>query len=127
MLRRIGLLLFFSTILVGNSVWGQTARLALPVAHTGEVNSVSYSRDGKYLVSASADHTVKIFEAGTGNELVSIHDMNAPINMAVFSPDMKQVMLCFSGNALVYDLESGKRLFTHQQSATINHIAYSNN
>ena len=123
---RNGLLLLFSFFLFGDSLWAQTARLALPVAHTGEVNSVSYSNNGKYLITASADHTVKIFEAGTGNELLSIHDMNAPITMAVFSPNMRQVMLCYLGNAPVYDLESGKRLFTFQQSATINHIAYSN-
>ncbi|MHB1279033.1 MAG: WD40 repeat domain-containing protein, partial [Bacteroidia bacterium] len=120
------LLLILFGFLIGNGALGQTARLALPVAHTGEVNAVSYSTDGKYLVTASADHTVKVFEAATGNELLSMNDMNAPITMAVFSPDAKQVLVCYFGIAIIRDVQTGQKLHTLTgHTASINHIAYS--
>ena len=37
--------------------------------HSNEVNSVAYSPDGKYILSGSDDHTVKIWDAATGKEV----------------------------------------------------------
>jgi WD40 repeat protein len=37
--------------------------------HTGSVNSVAISRDGKWVVSGSQDHLVKIWNAATGAEV----------------------------------------------------------
>ncbi|HCS21055.1 MAG TPA: hypothetical protein DIW47_10940 [Bacteroidetes bacterium] len=120
------LLLVIAFFLIGNGAFAQTARLALPIAHTGEVNSVCYSREGKYLLTASADGTVKIFLAENGNELVSFTEMNAPITMAVFSPDARQVLVCYLGNALILDVQSGKRLHTLSgHTANINHVSFS--
>ena len=34
-------------------------------AHSGEVNSVAFSPDGKTIVSGSADKTLKVWDAGT--------------------------------------------------------------
>lgn len=112
--------------LIGKNALGQTARLALPIAHTGEVNSANFSRDGKYLLTASADHTVKIFLAENGNELVSFTELNAPITLAVFSPDARQVLVCYSEIAIILDVQSGQKIHTLTgHTATINHVAYS--
>ena len=37
--------------------------------HWGDVNSVAYSPDGKHIVSASGDKTVKIWDSTTGEEV----------------------------------------------------------
>jgi len=124
MLKPIPFLLLI--ILLGAGAFAQTAHLSLPIAHTAEVNSVQYSGDGKYVLSASNDRSVKVFEAATGKELMSLSEINAPVKMAVFSPDQKQVLLCFYGTALIYELPSGKLLFGIEGNrSAINHVAYS--
>ena len=37
--------------------------------HSGEVNSVAYSPDGKHIVSGSDDKTVKVWDSQTGKEV----------------------------------------------------------
>ena len=37
--------------------------------HTGEVNSVAVSKDGKRLASGGGDNTVRVWDAQTGKEL----------------------------------------------------------
>ena len=46
--------------------------------HSGEVNSVAYSPDGKHIVSGSDDKTVKIWDSTTGEE-VSVLVRHRPI------------------------------------------------
>ncbi len=40
--------------------------------HTGYVNTVAFSPDGKRIVSGSRDSTVKVWDAGTGNEVLTL-------------------------------------------------------
>ena len=37
--------------------------------HSGEVNSVAYSPDGKHIVSGSDDNTVRVWDSQTGKEV----------------------------------------------------------
>ena len=46
--------------------------------HSGDVNSVAYSPDGKHVLSGSDDKTVKIWDAQTGKE-VSVLLCHRPI------------------------------------------------
>ncbi len=40
--------------------------------HSGDVNSVACSPDGKRLATASADQTAKVWDAATGKELLTL-------------------------------------------------------
>ncbi|KAF2819055.1 WD40 repeat-like protein [Ophiobolus disseminans] len=65
------------------------AHLKTLVGHTGKVNSVSYSVDGKQLVTGSNDSTVRLWDAETGQHLETLEfepDSTQSINDAVFRP-----------------------------------------
>jgi WD40 repeat protein/serine/threonine protein kinase/tetratricopeptide (TPR) repeat protein len=55
--------------------------------HTKPVNSVCWHLDGTRLVSASEDQTVKVWDAQTGQELVSLEGHKASVLYACFNPD----------------------------------------
>ena len=56
--------------------------------HSGSVNSVVLSHDGRHIVSASDDTTTKIWNMATGECEVELkHPQWVRVNTAVFSPD----------------------------------------
>jgi WD40 repeat protein len=44
--------------------------------HSGDVHSVAYSKDGKYIASACIDGSVKLFDARLGFEIFTFYDFN---------------------------------------------------
>src|SRR5207248_150149 len=50
--------------------------------HTGPVWGVCFSPDGKRLASASDDHTVKVWDAGTGQEVLTARVRASPAGAA---------------------------------------------
>jgi WD40 repeat protein len=57
--------------------------------HTGPVNSVAYSPDGKTLASGSRDQTIKLWEAAAGKEQATLKGHTAPVESVAYSPDGK--------------------------------------
>ncbi len=41
--------------------------------HTDQVNSITFSHDGKRLASSSRDESIRLFDVGTGHELLNFH------------------------------------------------------
>jgi RNA polymerase sigma factor (sigma-70 family) len=65
---------------------GALARLgSLRLRHAGPVRAVAYSPDGKFLASAGADATVRLWEAATGREVWQRGDHQAEVNCLAFS------------------------------------------
>ncbi|EGD81111.1 WD-40 repeat protein [Salpingoeca rosetta] len=60
--------------------------------HTGYVTSVSFSADGKRLVSGSWDKTVRVWDASTGQELARCIGHTDWVTSVVFTPDNKHIM-----------------------------------
>ena len=83
--------------------------MVLPIGHTGDVNYARFSPDGKRIVTASNDQTVKIWDAATGSLLVDLKLRS--LNFAKLSPDGKKIVTVpFDDTAKIWDAETGKLL-----------------
>lgn len=60
-------------------------------AHEDDINSLHYSPNGRYLVSASEDRTIKIWNAYDFTLLKTIKTKRAELDV-IFSPDSKQLV-----------------------------------
>ncbi|WPD24270.1 MAG: trypsin-like peptidase domain-containing protein [Candidatus Electrothrix scaldis] len=66
-----------------------TGKSIILQGHIGNVTSVSFSLDGKKLVSGSDDKTVRVWDIETGQELTVFRGHVQPVTSASFSPDGK--------------------------------------
>jgi WD40 repeat protein len=56
------------------------------------VNSVAFSRDGKWIVSASDDETVHILNASSGQQMLGLQELTDLVRSAIFSNDCKVIV-----------------------------------
>ena len=62
------------------------------VGHTGQVWSAAFSPDGKRIVTGSWDKTAKVWDAGTGQEILTLKGHKCWVASAAFSPDGKRIV-----------------------------------
>src|SRR5262249_47787016 len=89
-------------------------RKALPLlGHTGAVNSVCYSSDGKRIVSGSEDKTVRVWDAHTGQGLLTFKGHTDEVSSVAISGDGKRIV---SGSVdkevKVWDAQTGQETLT---------------
>jgi hypothetical protein len=74
--------------------WQRQAHLELKTlrGHTDFVMSVAYSSDGQRIVTGSADHLAKVWEAASGKELLTLKGTGGTIFSAALSPDGQRVV-----------------------------------
>ena len=65
---------------------------AILARHTYAVNSVDFSPDGRKIVSASDDCTIKIWDAESGVLLQTLEENTSEVRSATFSPDGKKIV-----------------------------------
>jgi len=76
--------------------------------HANHVITSSFSPDGKRVVTASRDNTIKIWDSLSGNLILNLTDHTAPVNCAVFSPDGKKIASSSDDNTVkLWDSMSG--------------------
>jgi WD40 repeat protein len=82
--------------------------IAVFKGHTLDVNSASFSPDGKYIVTAGWDKTARVWDLeGSEKEVFTGHD--GSVNAAVFSGDGKHVVTASSdGTARMWDLKGNQ-------------------
>ena len=86
------------------------APIGQPLLHAGAVWSASFSPDGKWVVTASIDHTARLWDAATGAPLGKALAHNGRVYSAMFSPDGARVVTA-SGDiaARIWDAVTGRR------------------
>jgi eukaryotic-like serine/threonine-protein kinase len=77
--------------------------------HVRDVRSVVYSPDGQRIVSGSWDGNVKVWEAGTGLEMITLRH-GGKVNGVVFSPDGKRIISSNQeGTVKIWDASRGPK------------------
>jgi WD40 repeat protein len=75
--------------------------------HTGIVNSVSFSPDGKRIVSTSEDWSIKIWDARTRPKTLTLTGLE-DLTCVVFSPDGRQIASGSKNKITIWDAETGQ-------------------
>jgi len=55
--------------------------------HTERIHQIAFSGFGDLIGTAGKDGVVKVWETGSGQEIVSLEDHDGPVNAVTFSPD----------------------------------------
>ncbi len=89
--------------------------------------SVNYSPDGSQIATASSNGTARIWDAHTGNLLLTLRGHNDVVKKIDYSPDGKRVVTASEDKtAKVWDAVNGKEIFTLRGHTNgVNNIAFS--
>jgi len=87
--------------------------LAVAVGHTDWVRSAAFSPDGQRIVTASHDHTGRLWDAASGAALGTLEGHTGWVESVAFSPDGQRILTASrDGTARLWDAASGTALAT---------------
>jgi len=108
-----------ASLLLALPLAAQRPQLQMQTGHTGGVEKVLYSPDGRLLASSSDDSTVKVWDVATGRELRTFTSLTTQAPGLAFSRDGSLLAASdYNGNVAVWSLREGT-----QQTAIKNGIA----
>ncbi|MBF0425384.1 MAG: pentapeptide repeat-containing protein [Magnetococcales bacterium] len=99
----------------------------LQSGHLDSVQAVAFSPDGTTLLSGSDDHTLKLWDARTGQCLHTLQEHQAAVRSVAFSPDGAMLLSgSFDRTLKLWDARTGQCLHTLQgHQAEITAVAFS--
>ncbi len=81
--------------------------------HTGWVNACAVTPDGRHVVSASADRTLKVWELGSGRAVATLAGQTRELNACAVTPDGRHMISASYDKTLkVWELGSGHAVAT---------------
>lgn len=79
--------------------------------HNGRLYDVDFSPDGKYVVTASADRTARVWELQSGSRKSILQGHNGHVFCASFSPNSKRIVTASGDNsARIWQASSGNQI-----------------
>ncbi len=115
-----------SPLAVAQNAPSARAELVLQTGHTGSVNALALSPDGRFLVSGSEDVTLKIWDTATGNVLRTLSGHEQPVLAVAISPDGRWIA---SGGAdatvRVWNVLTGESTRIASHSGAVKNVVFS--
>jgi WD40 repeat protein len=114
-------------------VWHvMTGDLLFEVRHTpagqayNSLESLAYSSDGKRLATGGQADAVKVWDAGTGQELLALRGDNGGPRRVAFNPDGRRIVSgSYDGSVKVWDATTGQELLTLKLPALVENVGFS--
>lgn len=111
---------FLLFLLTPITAFAQKPELYVQTGHSDFVVSLTFSPDGRTLVSGSRDNTIKLWDVATGQELRALKGHAGRVNSVALSPDGKTLLSggAASGSAtgggqlMLWDMATGRELKT---------------
>ncbi|MBM3983750.1 MAG: hypothetical protein FJ304_26480 [Planctomycetes bacterium] len=97
------------------------------LGHKSEVNSVSWSPDGKRILTGSGDNTAKVWDAAKGQEVLTLKGHDRQVFSVSWSPDGKRILTGSGDNtARVWDAATGQEVLVLKgHDSSVNSVAWS--
>jgi WD40 repeat protein len=113
---------------LSQSLWQPGAVLVCTLAgHTGAVKAVAIEPDGKRALTASDDHTLKLWNLETGAEVLTLRGHMAPVNAVVLAHKTLAVSASYDRTMKLWNLENGNEIRTLAgDSHLVNALALAN-
>jgi WD40 repeat protein/uncharacterized caspase-like protein len=92
-------------------VAAQSPQLVIPVGHTDQVTDAIFSKDSRYIATASQDNTAKVWDARTGKLLQTLYGhRNLPGRISFSNNNKYLATMAFpDSTAFIWNLENGTR------------------
>ena len=125
-LIRIAIFTFVHIVSIKNST-AQPPRLVLPTGHTNSIYCAVFSPDEKYILTASADNTVKLWNTSNGKLLTEYKGQTRGATNAAYCPDGKKIATSSAkGFINIWSVPEGKLLGVLEgHKFAINTVAFS--
>jgi WD40 repeat protein/tetratricopeptide (TPR) repeat protein len=94
-----------------------------------EVNSISFSPDGKTLASGGSDNTIKLWNVETGENILTLKGHEQEVNSVSFSPNGEILASGSWDNTIkLWSLETGENILTlKEHEREVNSVSFSPN
>jgi len=90
------------------------------------VKSIAFSPDGKFLVSAADDRTIRLWDVSTGKEIRVFVGHTLAVNYVSFAPDGKSIASASSdGTVRVWEVATGRELLKMVHGDPVKALAFS--
>jgi WD40 repeat protein/uncharacterized caspase-like protein len=100
--------------------------LVLQTGHTGPVNTIALSSDGRFLVSGSSDNTLKLWDPATGNVLRTLYGHEQPVLAVAVSGDGRLVASGGNDSRIrLWDVLTGDVRVLGAHSGAVKELAFS--